>query len=144
MRTCRVCGLNEVQSPFYPEGTQSRKSAGNCCRACWNDKAKLWRDDPAKYEAWKNTNHKRSTMRSFGMTSDEYDYLYTDPVCAGCGVKRSSMHGSDKNARLVVDHNHETGKVRGLLCHDCNRTIATAHDDPEILRGLATYLEETA
>lgn len=45
--------------------------------------------------------------------------------------------------KLVVDHQHETGKVRGLLCENCNRGIGLFDDNIEILKSAIKYLEET-
>jgi hypothetical protein len=42
---------------------------------------------------------------------------------------------------LVVDHSHETGAVRGLLCHNCNRALGLIHDDAAVLRRAAEYIE---
>lgn len=55
-----------------------------------------------------------------------------DAQCAICG-------SSDD---LVLDHCHESGKFRGVLCQMCNLTLGYAKDDPELLRNLAVYLEE--
>jgi hypothetical protein len=55
-------------------------------------------------------------------------------VCAVCGKPPDRY-------RLCVDHDHETGKVRALLCHSCNRALGYAGDDPRRLRALAEYLE---
>lgn len=55
----------------------------------------------------------------FGMTLEEYDELFDGQggVCAICG-------GSNPDGRrLAVDHDHETGEIRGLLCYRCNRYI---------------------
>lgn len=40
-----------------------------------------------------------------------------------------------------IDHNHETGKIRGILCHNCNVAAGFLKDDIKIIRGLADYLE---
>lgn len=52
------------------------------------------------------------------------------------------------NARLdrssPIDHDHRTGEIRAMLCHHCNKALGLGRDDPEILRGLAAYLEERA
>jgi hypothetical protein len=44
--------------------------------------------------------------------------------------------------RICYDHDHQTGKHRGWLCHRCNTAIGFARDNPTILRGLASYLEK--
>ena len=55
-------------------------------------------------------------------------------------IDRCEMCGSDW--KLCIDHNHETGKVRGVLCGNCNSALGLTKDSPELLRKLATYLEE--
>ena len=62
--------------------------------------------------------------------------------CACCG-REILLHGSsvDNNNIARVDHNHETGKVRGLLCNDCNRGIGLLKDNPMFLANALKYLE---
>jgi hypothetical protein len=57
-------------------------------------------------------------------------------ACQVCG-------SSGSNRRLSVDHDHTSGKVRGLLCASCNFAIGNMGDDPDKLRAAANYLEET-
>jgi Recombination endonuclease VII len=68
------------------------------------------------------SSHARKPKRAkqLGVTDDEYQRLLTfqGGVCAICG-------NPPKNRRLSVDHNHRTGKVRGLLCFRCNRALPT-------------------
>ena len=53
-------------------------------------------------------------------------------MCLGCG----------KSEKLCIDHDHITGKVRGLLCFSCNMALGFIQDNPDILRNLAVYLEK--
>lgn len=70
----------------------------------------------------------------YGISLEEYDGLFKkqNGQCAVCG-KVSSKH-------LYVDHDHITGKVRGLLCRDCNLALGFVHDDPKIILKLHDYL----
>lgn len=95
----------------------------------------LWRQE--NRERWNAKRHRTVTTQRFNITNAMYDALYRDPSCGGCGA-RCSQGGR----RLCVDHDHITDRIRGLLCHDCNRTISTVHDNPATLRALARYLEE--
>lgn len=81
--------------------------------------------------------HNRSIRRKFGLTAGQYDAMLTEQagVCALCG--RANPDGR----RLAVDHNHETGEVRGLLCGWCNRGIGLFRDNADLLRKAATYID---
>jgi hypothetical protein len=105
------------------------------CQPCWVEKSIQWRNEHRAQ--WNERRHRLRLQRDFGITDEQYDDLYRDPKCAGCGRTEAEL-----GRRLSLDHDHATGKKRGLLCSDCNRTIATAQDDPDVLRALAVYLEE--
>lgn len=82
--------------------------------------------------------HERNLRKNFGVTTEEYDAILTHQggVCAICGT-------APRKKRLAVDHDHKTGKIRGLLCTQCNhRVLGGAKDDVNILRGAVKYLEK--
>lgn len=73
-----------------------------------------------------------SRARRYGLTFAETKELMTEPRCAGCGRELEGR-------RLFIDHDHNTGKVRGVLCPPCN-TILMEHATPELLRRLADFI----
>jgi hypothetical protein len=77
----------------------------------------------------------------YGITTDELLRLEQESngLCAICNRPPSGESGE---ARLAVDHDHATGKVRGLLCGKCNKGLGLLQDDPAILAAAIAYLEE--
>ena len=77
----------------------------------------------------------RKLRNRYGLTPDDYKtmLLAQDYKCMICAKT------SEKN--LDVDHCHETGKVRELLCNNCNRGIGYLQDDPLILENALAYLK---
>lgn len=71
------------------------------------------------------------------MTRTDYDVMLEKQGggCAVCGVR------PPEGKSLAVDHNHETGAVRGILCDKCNQAIGSFKDSPALLRKAAEYLE---
>jgi len=81
--------------------------------------------------------------KSYGIDADEYERMFDTQkgVCAVCGQPETVVHPvSKKVARLAVDHNHQTGAVRGLLCMSCNMMIGHAREDAKRLLKAAMYL----
>ena len=75
------------------------------------------------------------TIKDYLDIAEEQGY-----VCAICGQDNFKM-GDFHSGVLVVDHDHQTGKVRGLLCHNCNRALGLLHDDKSALSQALKYLE---
>jgi hypothetical protein len=75
----------------------------------------------------------------YGITLEEYHSKLEQQGdgCAICGIKIPG--GNGKN--FYVDHNHATGQVRDLLCHNCNFVIGYAKEDVDILKAVVQYLE---
>jgi len=90
----------------------------------------------AKWRA-KSSGYMRQYL--YGLTPEQYDALLAeqDGKCAIC--RTDDWPGKGPH----VDHEHETGKVRGLLCGKCNVALGNMDDDPARLRAAADYLERT-
>ena len=73
----------------------------------------------------------------YGLTLEQYDEMRArqEGKCAICG---------DDKSKLVIDHNHRTGRVHSLLCHLCNAMIGCAREDIAILASAAAYLSAEA
>lgn len=82
----------------------------------------------------------------FKITGEEYARLLSDQGggCAVCGRKETHAYASGKLKDLSVDHDHATGKVRGLLCFNHNQGIGRFQDSPILLRAAADYLDHHA
>ena len=78
--------------------------------------------------------------RNFNMTLEEYDVLL-EKQCNRCAICGKTPEENDR--RLAVDHDHETGEVRGLLCRSCNLILGHAHDTINILARAIVYLEDS-
>ncbi len=125
-RICTQCGAFKPLSEFHkhkitPYGVEPM------CKVC---RLKKRRDYGRRYpERVRNTD----LQQRYGITLDDYQALLTSQngTCAICGTAET---------QLKVDHNHQTGKVRGLLCHLCNAMIGCAREDIDILASAAAYL----
>lgn len=108
--------------------------------------------DPERYKAQSRAWHaanpdrirelsaKSLVRRRYGLTMEQYkEILATQKVCNLCGREPD---GKGRNGRqLCVDHDHETGAFRALLCRSCNSMLGLSGDSPGILRKAAEYIE---
>ena len=80
--------------------------------------------------------------RNYGILFSDYTRMLQEQhsKCAIC--KRDGFTMAKHHVlKLVVDHCHKTGLVRGLLCHNCNRALGLLQDSPEELLNAVKYLE---
>jgi hypothetical protein len=122
-RVCRNCGINKPLGEFHRahKGLYGRKAICSTCTGA------------------KRTDRRRHQLKSkYGITPADYERLLEQQggCCAICG----SHDSYGKTNRLAVDHDHETGEVRALLCNKCNPAIGLMDDDPERLEAAASYL----
>ena len=114
MKTCTKCGeAKEFAHGYY------------MCKTC----KKAY--DKSRYDPEKEAHKKRKAK--YGIEPEQYEKMLIEQSyqCYICNVE----------TKLVVDHCHESGKVRGLLCHHCNVMLGNAKDNPALLRLAANYLE---
>lgn len=130
MKACRICKVSKGLEHFYKQ----RKKNGRVwymldCKAC----QKAARDSPGPYQELK--------LKPYGLTCASWRTLLAAQGggCAVCGI-RAERNGY----RLAVDHDHLTGRVRGILCRGCNTAIGYLNEDPERALKLALYLETQA
>ena len=79
----------------------------------------------------------------YKITVDEYERIEAqqDNKCAIC-KKEEIRKCKGTLLRLAVDHNHKTGKVRGLLCRRCNQTLGNVEESIMVLKQMIEYLQE--
>lgn len=87
-------------------------------------------------ERLSETQRAQKLRAQYGITPDDVDRM-VEKQGGGCAICEKDL--SDKKERRI-DHNHETGLVRGILCHHCNTMLGYGIDDPQILESGARYL----
>lgn len=82
--------------------------------------------------------------RLYGITLTDYHEMYAaqDGVCKLCHMPESATGRTGKVLWLAVDHNHETGLVRGLLCRDCNWMVGRIEADVARACAIINYLQQ--
>ncbi len=167
MKTCTKCKATKPESEFFRAARQS-SGLTPACKACGAIKLKEWRlrnpervleqnrshyqknkvarnesgrkwkaANPEKMAAYRKANGRNSWLVSeYGITEREWDALFSAQlgVCAVCKLP------PDDGRRLAVDHDHSTGKVRGLLHVGCNSALGHLRDSHVVVSEAANYL----
>ena len=140
VKTCNKCGHAKASTEFFRD-TGSADLLATICKACKQANTYAWRDKNkekynADHKAWAAKNYHRLRLIRYNLTPEQHAQMLLDQkgVCAIC-------HELPKGKRpLVVDHDHKTKAVRGLLCYGCNRAIHIL-DNPELLESALVYLK---
>jgi hypothetical protein len=123
-KTCRKCNQEKPKSDFYFANKEKTRYAVEC-KACSSNRTTAINKN--------NPNRVNVTRRyAYGIEPEQYDTMFEKQkgLCAIC----------QKNKKLCVDHNHFTGEIRGLLCHDCNRGLGSFRDNIDFLKRALEYL----
>lgn len=139
-KVCSVCGERKPFSEFYNFQNKSDCKSYRC-KTCDYKARQKWKDDNP-VSAWKSS-RSRTLKNKYGITLEDYYKMLEEQnySCKICGKLESDnlVHGNFSS--LSVDHCHNTGKNRGLLCNQCNRAIGMLLDSPKLLRKAADYIE---
>jgi hypothetical protein len=141
-KTCNAC---HTAKPLAEFSRNARWADGlaRACKACLAARARAayWRD-PEKYRRRSRSrarkpvlpeDQRRYQLRwAYGITPEDYDRMFRaqEGRCKIC-----------RGPATAVDHDHETGQVRGLLCRPCNSGLGHFRDSLEFLRRAVAYLE---
>lgn len=132
-RVCRSCEERKSMAVF--QWTADRKYRVRVCTACQVVKARERRDE--NREQVTRNSFITNLRTKYAMTEEDYHSLMAAQG-GGCAICRDDFSGGTPH----VDHCHQTGAVRGILCFRCNTAIGKLRDDPALLRAAATYLEQ--
>ena len=126
----------QPKSRWYADGSKKRECI---CKDCRQREQKKRRST----NEWREKNRKKYVKKIYGLTAEVYDSFFAkqNGACAICGKHETAMRWGSVQS-LSVDHCHETNKVRGLLCSNCNTGLGLFKDNPATLRKAAEYLEQ--
>ena len=121
MSHCKVC-QKKYSSKYYQK-----------------NKRKFIESSKRYYQKNKKRHINNRLQRDYNITLDGYNKMLAeqDGRCWICG-----SHEDKFKIRLAVDHCHNTKKIRGLLCDNCNKGLGMLKDDPKLLKKAIKYLEK--
>lgn len=145
MKTCIRCERSQPLSEFYTRPlSDGRLTHRGTCKSCMAEETRLAREaNRERYNAYQRTHAAKLGRRArklrdeYGMTLQQWDLIWAsqDFACAIC-------KGQSGDESLHGDHDHATGKFRGILCGLCNRMLGQGQDNPQRLLAGAAYLVE--
>lgn len=115
---CKACLVAKNRASFQRNGRRPTPERSEYLRRWYHEKGRA-----------------RFLERKYGITDEAYTALLEEQ-CQRCAI----CLGTDSNMKLSVDHDHQTGAVRGLLCRACNMGVGIFNEDPAALRRAADYL----
>jgi hypothetical protein len=133
-KTCGRCKTVKLKENFYLRRS-ARDGLAPYCKEC----------DSARNGAYRRLSPEKKRQyelkKKFGLTLEAYNSLFVAQHgrCALC-----ETHQSELKKSLAVDHDHDTGAIRGLLCHNCNVGLGNLKDSAELLIKAAEYVSTRA
>jgi hypothetical protein len=130
----KICTYCLVDKPVEEFGKEALVKSGlkPRCKECISKQNKESNRPSSGY-----TKQREYQLRkNYKLTEEEYQQMHTEQqgVCWICGKESTKL--------LHVDHDHDTGEIRGLLCGNCNKAIGLMYDDISILARAIDYLQK--
>ena len=143
MTDFKVCIKCEISKPL--SDSYKRTDTGkyrNDCRSC-NDNysLKLYQTNPKQIANRRKASWKHNIKRNYGITPEDY-YDMLEKQEGKCKICSINIDDIDKHV-FNIDHCHTTGKVRGLLCQQCNSGIGMFKDRIDLLVKAIRYLDDS-
>ena len=134
--TCNIC-----KKEYIP---RSLNNVGHCGSMSCLYEYKKRKNSEYKKRVGKEP-QKKHHIKKYGLTIEQYEQMekYQNYSCKICGIHKDK-NSRDKNGvvkSLAIDHDHETGQIRGLLCNWCNVGLGGFKDNPSSLENAIKYLE---
>ena len=135
----KVCPSCETSLPISAFAINKAGRVGHArayCKPCGVAKNRLRRQQNPEHVL--NIERKSKFKRQYGISLEQYEEMLQNQGhgCAICGAKKPS----ERTKYFAVDHCHDTGKVRGLLCTKCNRGLGLFNDRTDMLQKAIKYL----
>jgi hypothetical protein len=152
VKTCPDCSQSKPISEYYKRKRalkypDSISGYQTICKPCFKkqradyvveNKEKCLEADHKRYQNSDKTNWRASNYRiKFGISLEDYNRMF-DEQEGKCKICK--RHQSILKSRLAVDHNHSTGKIRGLLCRPCNSALGLLKENIDTLSNCIEYL----
>lgn len=132
------------RSVFYIDGDTKNLRISNLKLADYKAERVLNEDGSVKYKMSKEQSRHYGYQRYYGISAEDYARMYSkqDGKCAICGQPENSLDKNGNVKILAVDHCHESGNVRELLCYACNSMLGQARDNKQTLLAAVAYLNK--
>lgn len=135
MRTCAHCNVSKPPTEYYRDSKASDRLRW-ICKPCHSTNMRKW---------WQNNQGRRrgyTLKRLHQITLDHYESLLRQQhgVCAIC--RKPPSRSNMTEMVLDVDHDHKSGKIRGLLCRSCNGGLGLFKDSPHLMLAAIDYLKQ--
>ena len=123
-KKCGKCGQVKKQDEFG-FNSSGKDGLSSWCSCCGKERKR------------------QSRLARYNLTVKQYELMLKaqNGVCAIC-KQPEIIKQNNRIIRLAVDHDHTTGKIRGLLCSTCNILLAHVENNPEILKEIPRYLQK--